>query len=95
MMSMAGRYWPGRHTEEQRNKVVIYVVETIKDNKFVYVGIVEVRMDEVYDAMDRTRNIKDNMPSKFARNHARKKYPDANPVIVMPIDEWCEKYGGL
>jgi hypothetical protein len=70
-----------------------YVVETIENNRFVFVGTVVISMGEVYKAMDDTGNIADNMPSKFARRQAYKDYPDINPVIVMEIEEWQEKYG--
>lgn len=90
-----GRYWPGTYTEEQINETKTYVVETIKGNKFTFVGTVTITMREVYKAMDETKNIKDNMVSKFAKKHAREKYPDVNPVIVTPIEEWKEKYGEI
>lgn len=91
-MGEGKRYWPGNYSE-QLEETVTYVVETIKDNKFVYVGQVTFQMREVYEAMDKTQNIKDNMPSKFAKKHASEKYPEANPIIVTPKEEWEEKYG--
>jgi len=88
-----GYYSAGSYTEEQINRKVAYVVETIKDNKFVFVGTVEITMKEVYDAMDATHDIAHNMPSKFARRSAEQKYPEANPLIVMTKEAWEEKYG--
>lgn len=88
-------YWPGKQTEGELNRQFTYVVETIGDEGFVFVGTVTVTMREVFEAMDATRNIKDNTPNKFAKLHAREKYPDANPVIVLPIEEWVRIYGNL
>lgn len=77
-----------------------YVVETVENDvaggRFAYVGIVTVDSKWVHDAIKATGNIKDNMPSKFAKREALKKYPKllrGKAVLVMPIDDWTEKYG--
>lgn len=93
--NIEARYWKGSYTKEQMNEEKVYVVETIKNNSFVYLGTVTVKMKEAYNKMDATMNIKDNMPSKFARKQASVKFPNANPLVLMPIEEWKERYGEL
>jgi len=66
---------------------VKFLVETIVNEKFVKLGIVEVDLEEVLKVMEETKNIKDNMPSKFAREKARKKWPNANPIVLTEIFE--------
>ena len=80
-----GRYWKGNLSPEQINKQVTYVVETIENNKFVYVGQVTFSMKECYDAMDATRNIADNMPSKFAKGYAEEKFPELDTLSLIHI----------
>ena len=88
-------YWKGNYTEEQMNKERVFVVETVKDSSFIYVGTVTIKMRECYDAMDATCNIKDNMPTDIAKKRASTKFPDVNPRLLMPLEEWKEKYGEL
>jgi len=76
-----------------RLKRLVYVVDTIVNNEFIFVGTVTVDYQCVLDAVDATGDIAHNMPSKFARREAEKKYPKANPILVMPIDEWKQRYG--
>lgn len=87
------RYWSGNITPQQREVVITYVVEAVTDKGFVYLGTVEVPMAMVYDAQDATMNLKDNMPSKFARKFAREKFPGYTRMEVMPQDEWEGKFG--
>ena len=75
-----------------------YVVETIIDNKFVYVGCVSVDPAEVAEAVRKTGDIVHNMPSKFAEKAAKEKFPEilkGHAILVMDEDEWEEKFGGL
>lgn len=88
-------YWEGNYTEEQLNKERVFVVETVKDSSFIYIGTVTIKMRECYDAMDATWNIKDNMPTDIAKKSASAKFPDVNPRLLMPLGEWKEKYGEL
>lgn len=74
-------------------KTLTYVVETVKDSKFIYLGTVTVSLKEVHEAIDKTGDLKDNMPSKFAKRAAKIKWSKANPILVMRKEYWEEKYG--
>lgn len=62
-----------------------FKVETIENEKFKFLGFVEVDMEVVYKAMAETKDIKDNMPSKFARKLAEQRWPDANPIVLTQV----------
>jgi len=89
------RYSAGVFTESERNKLVTYVVDTVIGDNFIHLGTVTFSMKEVHDACDATMDLKDNMPSKFARKHGKEKFPEANPILVKPQEEWEEVYGNL
>lgn len=93
--NIEARYWKGNYTKEQLNTEKVYVVETLKNGSFVFVGTVTIKMKEAYEKMDATMNIKDNMPFDIAKKRARVKFPDANPLLLKPIEEWKELNGEL
>jgi len=59
-----------------------WIVETTKDNDFVYVGEVFVSGAEVSKQMNEHHSIKGYMPYNLAKRKAHKKYPEANPIII-------------
>jgi len=61
---------------------VRFKVETIKGEKFVKLGFVDVTIEEAEEAIERTHDIKENGLWAIAKRKARAKWPDA-PVIIV------------
>jgi len=63
-------------------------IETIRNKiDFIILGEVFVSGKEVSKAMDEHRSIKGYMPYNIAKKKAEKKYPQANPILVIQIWE--------
>ena len=64
------------------------MVETVKNEKFVRLGYVEVTIEEVEKIIDATHDIKDKAsPWTIAKQKAQRKWPDASVIIVRKVYE--------
>lgn len=83
---MAKRYRKGTIPELD----VTYVLETIKDDDFVAVGIITVKGTTATEEMRKHRSICGYGHSNIARKRARSYFPEANPALVTKIDSYEE-----
>lgn len=62
----------------------VFIVETVIDGKFVFLGKVLVTGQEVAAEMDAAHSIKGHMHQQIAQKLAERKYADADPIVVTP-----------
>ncbi len=78
-------------TKSTLREYVVVIVEKYSD---ILVGLVTIDLKDVDEVIDKTHDIKHNMPSKFAKREARRKYPQCRgkAVIVFPTQSYLERY---